>query len=221
VVFSLSTDVSGPADAQALSRTRQARREQLLRTARTAFLELGYTATTMEHIAEAAAVSKATLYKYFPDKDELFFTLVRETILAPSPRLKQEHKEIIALTIAHLERHAGHAEVKQALLQHIKTGADRRNDAFFRLMLELSLARPMLLQRVSRELHSGHDDLLTLTPEVAAKLPSGVDGRALVHLLFVAITGYTLLEDVVFGPKRIDAERLADTFATLLCAAME
>lgn len=41
------------------------------------FLSLGYGAVSMDQVARTANVSKATLYAYFPSKDALFATIVR------------------------------------------------------------------------------------------------------------------------------------------------
>ncbi len=64
---------------------------QIVDAARKAFLEFGFAETSMEAIARAANVSKATLYAYFPSKEALFSHLVeaeceqkRNLLLAPS-----------------------------------------------------------------------------------------------------------------------------------------
>jgi len=49
-------------------------RDYLIQTAKALFLERGYGGTTIDHIAEAAGVSRASFYTYFPSK--------RETLLA-------------------------------------------------------------------------------------------------------------------------------------------
>jgi len=46
------------------------------RTARELFLRQGFSATSMDAIAKAASVSKATLYAYFPSKEALFAFLI-------------------------------------------------------------------------------------------------------------------------------------------------
>jgi TetR/AcrR family transcriptional regulator, mexJK operon transcriptional repressor len=51
--------------------------EQILRGALPAFLENGYACTSMDKVAQAAGVSKQTLYSYFSDKDGLFTALVK------------------------------------------------------------------------------------------------------------------------------------------------
>jgi len=50
--------------------------EQVAAAARALFLEHGFTETSMDAIARRAAVSKATLYAYFPTKEALFASLI-------------------------------------------------------------------------------------------------------------------------------------------------
>lgn len=50
--------------------------QQILKGARTAFLELGYEGASTDEIVRRAGVSKGTLYNYFPDKQTLFTTFI-------------------------------------------------------------------------------------------------------------------------------------------------
>jgi AcrR family transcriptional regulator len=50
--------------------------QQILRGAKTAFLELGYEGTSVDEIARRAKVSKATLYSHFEDKKAVFKAFV-------------------------------------------------------------------------------------------------------------------------------------------------
>ncbi len=56
------------------------RRAQLLAVAGALFADLGYHGLSMEHLADAAGVSKPVLYQHFPSKRELYLALVRETV---------------------------------------------------------------------------------------------------------------------------------------------
>jgi TetR/AcrR family transcriptional repressor of mexJK operon len=58
------------------------KRRQILDAAERLFLGQGYGAVSMDAVARAAAVSKATLYAYFASKDQLFATIVGERGLA-------------------------------------------------------------------------------------------------------------------------------------------
>jgi AcrR family transcriptional regulator len=194
----------------------------VLETAQSLFLRDGYNATTMEGVAAAAGISKATLYKYFPDKDELFFALVSDGYLAPDERLLYQLHETLTETLAQLRRRGSQAEVKRAIAQLLRAGAERRNDAFYRMLIELAFAQPPLLRRVRQELmQSKSEAFQSWTGRAIADLPPEIDGRALLHLFFVVINGYTIVEEAVFGQERIDPERLAETFAALICSAIE
>lgn len=57
---------------------RDERRETILKVAYAAFLEDGYAATSMSSIAARVGGSKATLYYYFPSKEELFLAVIDE-----------------------------------------------------------------------------------------------------------------------------------------------
>jgi len=55
--------------------------EAILEGAMQEFLEQGYSATTMDKIAAAAGVSKATVYNHFQDKEALFKALIQKMAL--------------------------------------------------------------------------------------------------------------------------------------------
>jgi AcrR family transcriptional regulator len=66
---------------QALSRreeSKQARRAAIVAVARDAFLDHGYAATSVSSIAAMVGGSKATLWAYFPTKEDLFGAVVDE-----------------------------------------------------------------------------------------------------------------------------------------------
>ena len=54
---------------------------RILRAATALFLRQGFAPTTMDGITEAARVSKATLYAYYPSKEALFVEVVRARAL--------------------------------------------------------------------------------------------------------------------------------------------
>ena len=55
------------------------KRETILEAARKVFLDVGFGAASMDAIADAAKVSKQTVYNHFGSKEELFAAMVRET----------------------------------------------------------------------------------------------------------------------------------------------
>jgi AcrR family transcriptional regulator len=63
-------------------RRKDARPQELLEAALSLFVEKGFAATRSEEVALRAGVSKGTLYRYYPSKDELFKAVVRENLAA-------------------------------------------------------------------------------------------------------------------------------------------
>ena len=59
-------------------REREARKNAILEAAKTVFFQKGLHAATMDQIAEAAELSKGTLYLYFPNKEELYISIFLE-----------------------------------------------------------------------------------------------------------------------------------------------
>lgn len=59
---------------------RAAVEEAIVRAAATCFGEMGYRATTLETVAARAGISKVTLYKYVPGKEELLCRVFERTI---------------------------------------------------------------------------------------------------------------------------------------------
>jgi TetR/AcrR family transcriptional regulator len=71
----------GPAAASGARAQRSLRKRQaILDGARREFLSHGYAATSMDRIARTAAVSKATVYSHFADKEALFRALTEHLV---------------------------------------------------------------------------------------------------------------------------------------------
>ncbi len=63
--------------AERREREKQQRKEQVMMAAMEIFDEEGYYAITMEKIAERAELSRAALYLYFKNKDEIFISAIK------------------------------------------------------------------------------------------------------------------------------------------------
>lgn len=76
--------IEGPpesGDGRKWSRRKADRPQELVAAALDLFVERGYAATRLEDVAAAAGVSKATVYLYFANKEELFKTVIRENLI--------------------------------------------------------------------------------------------------------------------------------------------
>src|SRR6476619_4730415 len=58
------------------------RPEQIIKAALEVFGECGLANARLQDIAERAGVSKGTIYLYFPNKEELFREMIRQTAVA-------------------------------------------------------------------------------------------------------------------------------------------
>ncbi len=57
------------------------RRQAILDAAEKVFGACGYSATTMEAVADAAGISKGSVYNYFKSKDDLFESLLEQVVI--------------------------------------------------------------------------------------------------------------------------------------------
>jgi AcrR family transcriptional regulator len=83
------------------------RRSHILKVARDAFMEEGFAATSMSTIAARLGGSKATLYKYFPSKEQLFEEMMAEScaaVLAALRKPELPHNSVRALLRAYGSR---------------------------------------------------------------------------------------------------------------------
>jgi AcrR family transcriptional regulator len=68
---------------------RQARRRRIQRAARTVFAERGYAKTSIEQIAREASLSVGAIYLYFRSKEDLYVSLLEETLELFDSELRQ------------------------------------------------------------------------------------------------------------------------------------
>lgn len=60
----------------------EARREAIIDAAASVFLEMGYERASMNEVTKRMGGSKATIYSYFPSKEELFIAVVNRVATA-------------------------------------------------------------------------------------------------------------------------------------------
>lgn len=92
-------------------RRADARPQELLDAALTVFVARGYAQTRLDEIAERAGVAKATLYRYYESKLELFKAVVRNSLVASLDELSRPplgaRDRLVHLLTAFMERVAG------------------------------------------------------------------------------------------------------------------
>jgi TetR/AcrR family transcriptional regulator, cholesterol catabolism regulator len=83
---------------------RSARRAEITARAARMFHQQGYAATSMQQIADAVGISKATLYYYVKSKDDLLFVILEEVNLAGEAIIA----EVIAMPVSPLRQLAAY-----------------------------------------------------------------------------------------------------------------
>jgi AcrR family transcriptional regulator len=68
-------------------RRKEARPHEIVAAALAEFGERGYAATRLDDVARRAGVTKGTLYLYFPNKEELFKAVIRDTLVPALNRI--------------------------------------------------------------------------------------------------------------------------------------
>ena len=86
--------------AERKHREKEQRREHILSAAERLFFSRWYDDVSMDEIATEAALSKATLYLYFKDKESLFFAVVNRGIKILCSIVKEEKKHAADLVTA-------------------------------------------------------------------------------------------------------------------------
>ena len=79
---------------------RQARRRRIQRAAREVFAEKGYARTSIEQIARQASLSVGAIYLYFRSKEDLYVSLLEETL------------ELFEVDLTQLRTHHGAADAR-------------------------------------------------------------------------------------------------------------
>ncbi|MFQ1004028.1 TetR/AcrR family transcriptional regulator [Modestobacter sp. SSW1-42] len=127
----------------AMSRTRRG----LLQGARSAFAERGVKKTTMQHIAAAANVAKATLYNHFRTKDDVAHALIAFELDRLSALAAELPLTVAVPALA--EEVGGHPVLRrlaenepETLVQMMALDADRWGDIVVTLGSALRISRP-------------------------------------------------------------------------------
>lgn len=73
---------------------RQARRRRIQEAARTVFSERGYTGASIELIARAAQLSVGAIYLYFRSKEDLYVSLIEDTLTVFDVEMAQVREQV-------------------------------------------------------------------------------------------------------------------------------
>ncbi|MGK7936513.1 MAG: TetR/AcrR family transcriptional regulator [Xenococcaceae cyanobacterium] len=190
--------------------------EAIIQGAMQEFLAHGYAATSMDRVAKAAGVSKATVYSHFGDKEGLFNALIK--ILA-----KDKFKTVMAL-----QESPSLEKDPQLFLQQLGTQllensrSDRAFHNFIRIIIGESGRFPELAKAYVNNLARPGIEILTKYfkshPEL--NLP---DEEATVRVFIGTLVYYLMLQELLHGKDilPLESDRLVNTLTHLITVAKD
>jgi AcrR family transcriptional regulator len=175
------------------------RRAQILRSARSIFIEKGYLAARVEDVARRAGLSKGAVYFYFSSKRELFLALVRD-----------EHENTYSF-LDQAEHDDRPAAVKLIDLgqKYLDYFAGLKSPPRFFLMMSEQAIRD---DEIREELHAVHQRFVDAATRILAQgMAEGtfreLDPLALAQILKALIDGFAGQSAIGVRP---DKEKLAN-----------
>jgi TetR/AcrR family transcriptional regulator, regulator of autoinduction and epiphytic fitness len=189
-----------------------AKAEAILEGAMREFLAHGYAATSMDRVAAAAAVSKATVYSHFKNKKGLFDALVRQLVerrFRPILHAALDHGAVPDEPAIALRRLATN------MLDSVST--DKKLQAFMRLIIGESGRFPELADAYVNYLVKPVIQALTryFKSQPQLKLPHA---EAAARIFLGTLVYYVLLQEVLRGKQILPMKReqLVDSLLSLL-----
>lgn len=190
--------------------------EAILKGAMQEFLANGYAATSMDRVAKAAGVSKATVYSHFGDKEKLFNALIQLLV-------KDKFQAVLGLqepqSLAK-EPSIVLREIANRLLDNAES--DRALQNFMRIIIGESGRFPELAQAYVHNLAKpGIETLgqyLKLHPELNLN-----DPEATVRVFVGTLVYYLLLQEMLHGKEimPLERDRLVNTLVDLIALSAE
>jgi len=142
-------------------REHQARKDEILKAALKLFAQKGYYQTSISEIAEAAEFSIGTLYGFFKNKEELFFTMFRGVL-----------EEIAGEVQAKMAEAGGPREKLKALIESLFGYFEHRYEAFDILFAARKDLDPALKDEMGETIHEMQ---LTFQKNLVAIIQDGIN----------------------------------------------
>lgn len=175
------------------------------------FLRYGYAGSSMDRIAAAAGVSKATVYSHFRDKEGLFAALIQQMAVEKMALMDREH--------------FGEGSARELLQRILAQGVgqleeDDEYGAFIRLIIGESGRFPQLarlfVENISKPGVDRLTQLLAAHPQVQCS-----DPEATARIVIGAVVHYKLIQDILHGRDimPLESDRIIQALVNLICGA--
>ena len=189
----------------------EAKAKAILKGAMKEFLAHGYAATSMDKIAKAAGVSKATLYSHFGDKEGLFNAVMQDlakdkfqTVMGlQQPQSLEQDPKIVLSAMA------------TRILDNAKS--DRTFQDFVRIIIGESGRFPELAQAYVSNLAKPAIETLTQYFKSHPELKLD-DPEATVRVMIGTLVYFVMLQEMLHGKDilPLENERLVNTLTDLI-----
>ncbi len=183
-------------------------RNRLLDAALNVFSKKGYHDTRLDEIVEEAGTSKGAVYLYFPNKEQLFLSLVDQF----ADLLERRVEEAISQQGRGIER------VRAALVEVVQTFGKYRRPAKILLVQAVGLGSIFEKKRLQVNDRFARLIKLHLDEAVAMKHIPPVDTEVVAHAWMGAI--YSLMIQWVYAGEPT-SERILDTLVPLLLRSVD
>ena len=189
----------------------EAKTEAILQGAMKEFLKHGYAATSMDKVAKAAGVSKATVYSHFGDKENLFNAMIQDLVKdkfqqvigLESPQSLEQDPQIILSTMA------------KRMLANARS--DRSFQNFMRIIIGESGRFPELAKAYVNNVAKPAIEILTkyFESHPALKLE---DPEATVRVMLGTLVYFVMLQEMMHGKDilPIESDRVVKTLTDLI-----
>ncbi|MBD2342786.1 TetR/AcrR family transcriptional regulator [Anabaena subtropica] len=187
--------------------------EKILQGAMQEFLANGYAATSMDKVAEAAGVSKATVYSHFQDKEGLFKALIEKLA-------RKRFQSILGTQALQGEPYIVLRRLaKTALNQMID---DPEYQSFERLLIGESARFPALAQIFIGSIAKPAID--TISKYIASRPELNIpDPEATARILIGSLVHFVMTQEIMHGKDimPMESDRLIDALTHLIINCAE
>jgi AcrR family transcriptional regulator len=191
-------------------REREERMQAILAAAKGLFAHRGFQETSMSDIAEACELGKATLYYYFPTKEELYGEIIRSHTEA--------YYRLLAQSIAEVDQ--ADEMVRRLVHEFVHMAYD--DPDFFQILFPVGKSAPELHGRSrvdQREEQQFRQPLEERMQVVLSKAGCDLPAATLSGLIWSYLSGLGL--KIVQGTSRQKLENEADSFLQMVKEFME
>jgi AcrR family transcriptional regulator len=189
----------------------QARRNQILDAAATAFAEKGFYGATTKEIAAAAGVSEGTIYNYFGSKFDLLIGLMArlaEIEQLPGELSQARQGEVREFFVSAFQQRLGRIEAGEemlkAILPQVFVHEELRGQFYERYVLPIAA---MLEAYIEAQIEQGR--IRPVNAPLATRLVQG---------MFVGLLVLRILGD---GPLHADWEQVPELLATMVLDGLQ